>query len=391
MKKLFSFILLILIVGVASAQGIKFFNGDLTDALKKASKKDKLVFVDAYTTWCGPCKMMARDVFTDKEVGNFYNKHFINLKIDQEKGEGIEFAKKYDVVAYPTLIFLNAKGELAHKIIGYQNVQEFLAFAKDAMNEEKQILALSKLYTYGYGEAMKPELMKNYANALKNAWMPDAGVVAQDYINTIDQSDWLDKENAEFILEHFPSDVENELFKFIVENTDEFVQYDESEEKFYERIEESLGFYLRLNEDLSDEKVLSFYQEFFPNDWKKRYSLYEIALLKQNDEIIEAYVLAQLAFFEEYGIESWQELNQLAWTIYEKSDDPEILELGREVAMQSIEMDENYYNVDTYTWLSYKLGDYANTLIYGRKAIELGKADDFEVNELEDMLDSIEQ
>lgn len=391
MKKLLSIILLILIVGVASAQGIKFFNGDLTDALKKASKKDKLVFVDAYTTWCGPCKMMARDVFTDKEVGNFYNKHFINLKIDQEKGEGIEFAKKYDVVAYPTLIFLNAEGELAHKIIGYQNVQEFLAFAKDAMNEEKQILALSKLYTYGYGESMEPELMKNYANALKNAWMPDAGVVAQDYINTIDQSNWLDKENAEFILEHFPSDVENELFKFIVENTDEFVQYDESEEKFYERIEESLGFYLRLNEDLSDEKVLSFYQEFFPNDWKKRYSLYEIALLKQNDEIIEAYVLAQLAFFEEYGIESWQELNQLAWTIYEKSDDPEILELGREVAMQSIEMDENYYNVDTYTWLSYKLGDYANTLIYGRKAIELGKADEFEVNELEDMLDSIEQ
>ena len=76
-------------------------------AIAAAKAENKLVFVDVMTSWCGPCKMMARDVFPQKKVGDFMNEKFVCLKIDAEKGEGIEIAKTYKVNAYPTFLLLN--------------------------------------------------------------------------------------------------------------------------------------------------------------------------------------------------------------------------------------------------------------------------------------------
>ena len=80
MKKLISILALVAFAFTASAQGIIFEeNQDLTTALAKAKAENKLVFIDAYAEWCGPCKMMARDIFPQKEVGDFFNANFINL------------------------------------------------------------------------------------------------------------------------------------------------------------------------------------------------------------------------------------------------------------------------------------------------------------------------
>jgi len=65
-----------------NSQGIEFFHGDWKDALAKAESEGKMLFVDAYTTWCGPCKKMASVVFPDPKVGAFFNEQFINIKID---------------------------------------------------------------------------------------------------------------------------------------------------------------------------------------------------------------------------------------------------------------------------------------------------------------------
>ena len=70
-------------------QGIIFFEGTWKEALEKAKKEDKLVFVDSYTTWCGPCIKMAKNVFTQESVGSFYNQNFINIKLDMEKEDGV--------------------------------------------------------------------------------------------------------------------------------------------------------------------------------------------------------------------------------------------------------------------------------------------------------------
>jgi thiol:disulfide interchange protein len=112
-----------------------FFEGTFEQALKEAAKKKKVIFVDAYTTWCGPCKMLNNSTFKDVKAGEFFNENFINIKIDMEKGEGPAFAMKYSVRAYPTLLFINAKGEVVHKSLGYKDA--------DMLTEEGKI-ALAK-------------------------------------------------------------------------------------------------------------------------------------------------------------------------------------------------------------------------------------------------------
>lgn len=108
------------------SEGIKFETGSLKATLAKAKAENKLVFVDVYATWCGPCKRMASEVFTQKKVGDYFNQTFINAKIDAEKGEGIEVAKKYGVKAYPTFLLLNGDGVKVGEMIGGSPADDFI-------------------------------------------------------------------------------------------------------------------------------------------------------------------------------------------------------------------------------------------------------------------------
>ena len=79
-------IVLIFIGGIqAFGQGIEFFKGDYNAALEKAKQEGKMLFVDFYADWCGPCKMMAKDVFPQKQVGDYFNAKFVCLKLNAEK------------------------------------------------------------------------------------------------------------------------------------------------------------------------------------------------------------------------------------------------------------------------------------------------------------------
>lgn len=116
-----------------TATAIEFFEGSFEDALKVAKAKDKLVFMDAYATWCGPCRILERQVFTDPAVGDFFNEHFINVRVDMEKGEGRGLAGKYEVNAYPTLLFLNADGTIINKTVGFRNSGQLIALGNEVL------------------------------------------------------------------------------------------------------------------------------------------------------------------------------------------------------------------------------------------------------------------
>ena len=83
-----------------------------------AKKEKKPIFIDFYTQWCGPCLNMAENIFTLGSVGNFYNDHFVCLKIDAETGEGVELAKKYEVASFPTFVFVNPGNFPFHRSFG---------------------------------------------------------------------------------------------------------------------------------------------------------------------------------------------------------------------------------------------------------------------------------
>jgi thioredoxin 1 len=113
-------------------KGIEFYEGNFEGALAKAKAEKKIIFMDAYASWCGPCKKMAANVFTDEKAGTYFNANFINVKMDMEKGEGPEIAKKYPVQYYPTLFFIDAKGNVVKKIVGYHDVDQLIKEAESA-------------------------------------------------------------------------------------------------------------------------------------------------------------------------------------------------------------------------------------------------------------------
>jgi thioredoxin 1 len=117
---------------IKTEEGIQFFTGTWQQALDKAKRENKLIFLDAYASWCGPCKMMKHKTFTDKAVGDFYNKNFINVAIDMGKGEGPALAEKYAVEAYPTLIFVKSDAKLIGKVMGFRKSTEFLEIGQEA-------------------------------------------------------------------------------------------------------------------------------------------------------------------------------------------------------------------------------------------------------------------
>lgn len=112
----------------ALAQGINFEKGDWKSVQAKAAQEKKLIYLDVFTVWCGPCKMMAARYFPDPKAGTYYNEHFVNYQIDAEKGEGIEVAARYQVTGYPTNLFLDpATGNVVYRTMGVPgNVEAFV-------------------------------------------------------------------------------------------------------------------------------------------------------------------------------------------------------------------------------------------------------------------------
>lgn len=102
MRNIISKILVVVLFCTATfsglyAQGIAFNHDSFSAAVKAAAQERKLVFMDCYTSWCGPCKALARDVFTNDTVGDFFNKHFVCVKVDMEKEDGPELARRFQV------------------------------------------------------------------------------------------------------------------------------------------------------------------------------------------------------------------------------------------------------------------------------------------------------
>ncbi len=117
--------------------GINFFQGSWNEALAEAKRTGKPIFLDAYAAWCGPCKWMAKNTFTDAAVGEYFNANFVNLKIDMEKGEGPNLASKFRVRAYPTLVFINANGDVIEKVEGARQASDFVDLGKKVIKKWK--------------------------------------------------------------------------------------------------------------------------------------------------------------------------------------------------------------------------------------------------------------
>lgn len=123
----FSMLMFVVASQAQNSEGVNWEKGTLKEALNKAKEEGKnLVFLDCYTDWCGPCRYMSTKVFTTKIAGDYFNANFVNIKINMEKGEGVDVAKEYKIRAYPTFLILDVNGKVLYKQEGGDEAEAFV-------------------------------------------------------------------------------------------------------------------------------------------------------------------------------------------------------------------------------------------------------------------------
>ncbi len=217
MKKFFATLLMGAAVLTGSAQ-TEFRHISFDESLAAAKQEGKLVFIDFFTTWCGPCKMMSSKTFPQKEVGDFMNAKFIPLKMDAEN-EGLELAKKYGVTAYPTYVVIDANGKEVAKFSGYMDGTRFIDRVNAALDPEQQPERIKARYEKG---ERTPKLVHAYAMQLMEQRNEKEGFqVIDDYFNSLSDADRLKPENA-FIFTVFTIDMNNDRARFMEAHQTEF-------------------------------------------------------------------------------------------------------------------------------------------------------------------------
>jgi len=211
-----------------SAQGIEFFEGTWKEAIAQAAKEDKIVFVDAYAKWCGPCKRMAKNVFTQSEVGDFHNKNFINLKLDMETADGASFGALYPVAAFPTLLYLDVKGEIVKKVTGGQQAPQLIALGEAAIKSWDRSGEFATLYEEGKRDY---DLLVSYVRELNKVDKPSLKI-SNEYIKS--NPDISPEQKALFLLEAV-TESDSKLFDQLVALKKEAIK-GSSEEKFNQKI-----------------------------------------------------------------------------------------------------------------------------------------------------------
>ena len=216
--------------------GILFRELTFSEALKVAKDEKKLLFIDCYTTWCGPCKMLSNVVFKDSLFADYFNRHFVNLKIDMEKGEGPELQKKYDVRGYPTLLFLDSNGEVVHRMIGADKAPAMLKNVRMGVEDG----GLSKLRKRYEGGERDSAFVFAYIDVLSGANQEEEVTkVATAFLEGKEQK-MLEYEPYFSMFYYWVHDVNSTAFQYVVKHQKELCDA-------YPRYDRSLG--RRLLED----------------------------------------------------------------------------------------------------------------------------------------------
>lgn len=227
MKKTVLCTLLFLFAAVQlSAQGIKFFDGSYEDALKLAKKENKAIFVDVYTSWCGPCKKMAKEVFTDKSVGDYFNRSFVCMKLDAEKQKESTFFKSYQAGSYPSYFWLNADGELLHTAGSYMLPEAFVRLAKEAMNSD--FLARSKALKKRWDSGERtPALLQEYVYDVVGKTAPDkVSAMVLEFLDSKSEAELKSKDIYPVVVTTASRGIDNTKYsRLALENADIYKTY----------------------------------------------------------------------------------------------------------------------------------------------------------------------
>lgn len=385
MKNICFHLFFLLFTGSLFAQGgdgVHFNKGSWAEALEIAKSEDKLIFLDAYTTWCGPCKKMTRDIFPDKTVGDFFNKNFINVKMDMEKGDGIKIARDYNINAYPTLIFIDGNGKMVHRAAGYHTVEQFMELGNAAISPEGQLSTLEKRFQEGDRD---PEFLRQYTQIRFDAADNSHGEIALAYLNT--QPDWETHENRQFLFNYINS-AHSPMFDYLLEHKAAFAELF-GQESVSGKIQEVI--YMSIDDTKDDsglEQVQRLFQKAYPERADQMSGRFAMMYYRQAGDR-EKYMNAAKAYYDNFKSEDQAEYNETAWTFYKITEDKDRLKYALKLAKKSVKLDKNYYNVDTMAHLYHALGKNRKAKKCAAKAIEMAKNQELDYGPTQALLDKM--
>ncbi|WP_321281076.1 thioredoxin family protein [Marinifilum fragile] len=214
-KGILTFLLLFSVSLGIKAQGIEFFHGSFEEAKMKAKTENKPLFVDVYTSWCGPCKKLSKEVFPQKIVGDYFNKSFVCFKLqaDKKDSNNQEIANQYHVTAYPTLMWLDGDGKLLHVSTGFKVPQQLVAEAKVVFDENRRVGSV--IEKWHNGDRSLPVALKYFAFDKNSKGEFDS------YFNGLTEEQKLDSLTFK-TLAVVKLDLDGEVFKYLVQHRKDY-------------------------------------------------------------------------------------------------------------------------------------------------------------------------
>ncbi len=369
-------------------EGIQFFNGTWSEAQAKAKQENKLIFLDCYAVWCGPCKWMASHVFTNDTVSGFFNRNFICVAQDMEKGEGLELAKKYSVKNYPTYIWADATGKQIQRSVGSTTAQNFLSIAEGAIDPTKNLSYLKEQYL---NDNRKPEFLLQYAHALANAYDMSYQTIADEYFRALNVNELSSETNWKTILEFTPN-----INSYI------YMVLDKSPEPFYKKYGKdsvehvkndlalrSIDFAAQQKDSVLFDKAVASLRTNIDVGVQKKSSERELAYYKSMKDWTR-YALKARLYVPIYFWNDAEQLNAICWTFFQRIDDKEKLTSAEKWIARSVELKDEYANTDTYANILNKEGKKKEAIDMAKHSIEVAKKAGEDYSETEALLKAVE-
>lgn len=347
MKKIISGISIFCAIAISAQEAIQFQELPFKDIIAKAKKEKKLVFIDAYASWCGPCKMMEKNVFTQKSVSDYYNTNFINARFDMEKGEGKDIASKFGVRSYPTYLFLNGEGELVSRNTGYMEESVFVAMAQDINSPGNKKGSLKDRFANG---DKNPEFLTNIMKLNANTDYDFAKKASERYFQNKKKTEELTKDEIGFLLYFVKSSEDTnytvfasrkaEIIKFLPEET--YNEFD-AQLKLGKIVEQSID---DKNKKINDDYFLKTAEPLVGKEAAlKKLNQTKLSYYEQNSNFPE-YEKAALDYYKNSDLFDPNELLRAAWVFADHVKNPSSLKKATEWAEKSVmrsETSENTY------------------------------------------------
>lgn len=392
MKKANIFFLLFILISTASfsqyRDSIHFLPITFDEAMIKAKADKKPIFLHAYASWCHYCTEMSEKVYTDINVANFYNKNFINIKMDMEK-EGKNLNKKLKVANFPAHVFFDYPATtMMHRESGKKDALEMIMLGEAALDTTRQLRTFEKKY---FAKTATTSEIYTYFKMLDRAGIDNQASI-NSYIDGLSDADLLLQENWRIMYDLF-RDVEMQAFNRVILNRDAFMQ--------------------KYTEDSIDNKILGLYngalmsrvQKLDTLGYNNMISKLEKSKLNIANKIIDyahlnrykmksdwrGYQVAAVPFIDKYCKNDYRRLNEVAYNFYERVIDREMLLKAESWAKEAVRMGDNVRHNYTLACVQYKLLKKAEALAACNRTILLAQQARVDTKTAVLLLEKIEQ